>query len=1294
MWNDQVNITVISFSLNHVLCSCSDGVGGADWFLSGVYGFPEEFNKWKTWKLISQLSTQIESNWICIGDLNDILSSNEKLGGIARSQSQMGIGRQCVEECGLIDLGFEGYPYTWSNGRQDEENIQCRLDRALCTSDFQNRFSPIRVVHLHRYGSDHAALMILLENHDYLQKKKRVKMFRFEQVWTQDPRCDDEVRQAWCGGAALCETKLRSMSRLDKVFEDYQIGNVRKEIKDIEEDLKEFNAWAASPEEITRYKEKERRHDELLHTEEVIWRQRSRAVWLKEGDRNTKFFHGKASQRKKVNHIKKLKDSHGVWWHGEENVERLLIDHFSEILSTSDPENIDSICNVVRGKLNSDHIESCSAQFTEEEIKEVIQQMHPLKAPGPDGLPALFFQKFWHIVGRDVQNLVLEILNNNRSPEDINNTFIALIPKIKNPVTPKDYRPISLCNVVMKIVTKVIANRIKPLLPDIIDEEQSAFVQGRLITDNALIAMECFHWMKKKKKGKKGTMALKLDMSKAYDRIEWPFVRATLTSMGFPGSMVDLILRCISTVSYKILINGQPSKNFTPERGLRQGDPLSPYLFILCADVLSGLVKNKVGIGSIHGIQIARQAPKISHLLFADDSLLFARANSTEADAILSVLAEYQKASGQVVNMDKSEVSFSQNVRNVDKDMICNRMGVKTVDTHSKYLGLPVVFGRSKKLIFSLVIDRIWKKLKGWKESCLSRAGKEILIKAVAQAIPNYIMGYYKLPESCCQEIESMLAKFWWGSTDGKRKIHWMSWERLSKPKKNGGMGFRGLSDFNKALLGKHCWRLLMGEDSLMGRVFKSRYYPRTSFLEAKIGYQPSYAWRSMQSAKDVIDLGARWRIGNGEKVRIIVDKWMPNHAGFKVWSRCEDLNDDTLVCDLIDPDTKQWKRDLVSHLFHPHEALQILSMPISPRLPPDKLVWHFERDGDYSVRSAHHLVKQHHSRNLAESSGHQTSRLWTEIWKATVPNRVKNFLWRLAKNILPTRDNLSKKGVQIENLCPLCNAEPETVDHIFLHCQIARLTWFASQIGVHVPQNMPLNQWLLQGLNCEETMGAKLFCVLLWKMWGARNNLIFNNKPVNPIDIAQDAMSFVQELLPHNHDRNSISLLDDLVSEHSLPSAPNTFYVDASCFSGTATGWGMAVYNHVGLVVFSACKKEPIVVEPVLAEAMGVLWCLQQAIAANMSDIVIISDAATVVNCINTNSVVAVIDLVIQDCKLLIEQLDRVVVTHVRRHLNHVAHGLAGFSRNVGTKMWMGVVPNSLSAALCNSAMFTTVSS
>jgi len=189
-------------------------------------------------------------------------------------------------------------------------------------------------------------------------------------------------------------------------------------------------------------------------------------------------------------------------------------------------------------------------------------------------------------------------------------------------------------------------------------------------------------------------MALKLDMSKAYDRVEWTFVQQALTPMGYLMKMAELILRCISTVSYQILINGQPSTSFKPARGLRQGDPLSPYLFILCADVHSGLLHKAASNREIHDIKVARSAPQLSHLFFADDNLLFSRATPHEAYKILNILAVYQQASGQMVNLDKSEASFSQNVQTEEKNMICNMMGAKAVEAQSRYLGFPIPFGR------------------------------------------------------------------------------------------------------------------------------------------------------------------------------------------------------------------------------------------------------------------------------------------------------------------------------------------------------------------------------------------------------------------------------------------------------------------------------------------------------------------------------------------------------------------------------------------------------------------------
>ncbi|XP_058778142.1 uncharacterized mitochondrial protein AtMg00310-like [Vicia villosa] len=194
-------------------------------------------------------------------------------------------------------------------------------------------------------------------------------------------------------------------------------------------------------------------------------------------------------------------------------------------------------------------------------------------------------------------------------------------------------------------------------------------------------------------------------------------------------------------------------------------------------------------------------------------------------------------------------------------------MGVKTVTSHSKYLGLPVVFRRSKKEVIAQVVERVWKKIKGWKEKFLSKAKKEVFIKAVAQVIPSYIMSFYKIPESICHEIESMLAKFWWGSKNGERKLHWMSRGKMEKEKNIGGLGFEVISEFNTSLIGKQYRCLLTGPYSLVGRVLNGRYYPRYSIDSSTTGYSPSYSWRNIISSRDLIQKGACWRIGNGEKV-------------------------------------------------------------------------------------------------------------------------------------------------------------------------------------------------------------------------------------------------------------------------------------------------------------------------------------------------------------------------------------------------------------------------------------------
>lgn len=251
------------------------------------------------------------------------------------------------------------------------------------------------------------------------------------------------------------------------------------------------------------------------------------------------------------------------------------------------------------------------------EVRKALFAMHSDKSPGPDGIPPGFYQKYWGIVGEDIIKMVQQFFLTGRFENHVTETNIVLIPKKRNPTNITELRPISLCNVSYKIVSKVLANRLKLFLNDVISETQSVFVPSRLINDNIMIAYEIMHYMKRKTKGKKGWMALKLDMSKAYDRVEWNFLRAMLLKMGFDTVLVDLFFECIASVKYEICHAGKQFGNIIPGWGIRQGDPLSSYLFLICMEGLTSLIQGYEQRRLIRGIQVARGAPTNSHMFFA-----------------------------------------------------------------------------------------------------------------------------------------------------------------------------------------------------------------------------------------------------------------------------------------------------------------------------------------------------------------------------------------------------------------------------------------------------------------------------------------------------------------------------------------------------------------------------------------------------------------------------------------------------------------------------------------------------
>lgn len=362
-------------------------------------------------------------------------------------------------------------------------------------------------------------------------------------------------------------------------------------------------------------------------------------------------------------------------------------------------------------------------------------------------------------------------------------------------------------------------------------------------------------------------MGVKLDMSKAYDRIEWRYLRAAMLRLGFDVRWVDLVMQCVTSVRYAVLVNGSPVGNIQPSRGLRQGDPISPYLFLICAEGLSALLGRAEQRGHISGVPTSPKGPRISHLFFADDSILFCKSNAVEWRRLMRILGRYEQASGQKLNVQNTSVFFSRNTSRERRQEILQLSGLTETLRIDAYLGLPTFVGKSSAQAFQYIKEQVINKLSNWKVQFLLQAGKEVLVKAVVQAIPTYCMSVFQLPVSLCKELNALMQTFWWNHMSKSSKIHWMSWERMSKSKVAGGLGFRDLVLFNKAILAKQGWRILQNPDSFISRILQAKYHPSSTFLEARIGSRASFVWRSNCNARELLEQGLLWRGGDGRSI-------------------------------------------------------------------------------------------------------------------------------------------------------------------------------------------------------------------------------------------------------------------------------------------------------------------------------------------------------------------------------------------------------------------------------------------
>ena len=397
-----------------------------------------------------------------------------------------------------------------------------------------------------------------------------------------------------------------------------------------------------------------------------------------------------------------------------------------------------------------------------EEIKLATFDLAPDKSPGPDGFPPFFFQKYWTLVGNSVIRAVQAFFHSGILLKEVNHTFLALIPKVDNPSCANHFRPISLCSTIYKIISKVLTRRLKGVLGKIIHPLQGAFVPERLIQDNILLAHEIFHSFRRKG-GKSGWIAIKLDMEKAHDRLEWPFVLTMLEKLGFCPRWISWVKECISTPSFSVLVNGVPGSSFRPSRGIRQGDPLSPYLFILCAELLARqFAEACCHRDKLIGVPIGHSGMRIPFLTFADDTMIFAKASNESCHLIRSILDKYCAMSGQLVNYHKSSFQVTANVPDSVKDLFSEILGMKETSDLGSYLGCPIISSRVTRETFSTVVSKVSSQLPKWKANSLSQAGRTVLIQANLATKANFQMQSFLLPKTILGQLDKAYRNFFW----------------------------------------------------------------------------------------------------------------------------------------------------------------------------------------------------------------------------------------------------------------------------------------------------------------------------------------------------------------------------------------------------------------------------------------------------------------------------------------------------------------------------------------------------
>lgn len=754
---------------------------GTCFTLTNVYAPTAYDEKVPFLRELDDIASVVSEPWILIGDFNltrNPLDKNSDNFNFREAQ----LFNDSINRLELIEIPLVDRAYTWSNKRDNPTLV--RLDRCFVNVLWDDTFPNTALSTLPRTASDHVPLVLAASTNI-----PKSRCFRFENNWLRHATFKEAISQSIDMNAHAsigknfvkmlknCRTTCRSWAkRIGPVFQREIDTKILLQALDLLEEERALSHAEASLRHIVI-----RGLQDIQKEKFDFWRQRFNLRIAMEWDENSRFFHASASGRRRKNAIPCL-ERDGALFYTHEAKSTILHDFYKDLLGTDIHITWDFALHDIY--IAQASRASLSVPFTDDEIAKALFEMDMHASPGPDGFGPSFYKNFWSKTKPLLAVLFDHFYYDHLDLDGLNRAHLILLPKSEGVTTASGFRPISLQNCPMKLFSKVLANRVKGAIPALIDDDQTGFVLGRNIAENFVYAadlLSCCH------KRQLPTAVLKLDFKKAFDSVSWTSLDMILKCRGFDKRWRGWIHKILSTGKTSVLLNGVPGRWITCKRGLRQGDPLSPYLFIIVADVLQRLIKHAAPDGGLQHPVIANQPCPV--LQYADDTLIMLRGDVPAIRSLKSVLDSFSRATGLEINFHKSTF-VPMHIPASEAACMAEILGCDIGSFPQTYLGLPLSPHKLRVSDYQPLICRVDSYLAGWKARLLSTGGRLTLVNAVLSSIPVYYMSSCLLPKTVIESIDGRRRSFLW---TGEEKCHGsqclVAWSKICQDKEEGGGG-------------------------------------------------------------------------------------------------------------------------------------------------------------------------------------------------------------------------------------------------------------------------------------------------------------------------------------------------------------------------------------------------------------------------------------------------------------------------------------------------------------------------